>query len=384
VLNSGEARPVVDETYGIVGDHGFSAQLPAWVTRGVHRLSAYAVNLEGKIDAPLERSPAVPGGIELATHVALATSAEGFPTEWRGYPLPEGQLNFVGLSGTLTLHNTADIFSEILFIVAYLPSGSCPTEGTNDPSGPPGLGPTLWSGIIKAPSTGDFTTPVNFTLPVGIPISNCLVVGLGGGTVIGVHRVTSAINLVATYTKYPEASTQILGLDSEFCFGQNWGCQGATTDDTQSFAAVTQITQRSNLDVILGTISDSTFDGSTSFGPPPIGPWTANNDVSIYPESECSQFPAGRSYNGPGDYYGRIPRDAKHLLSAPLSGSGGTGTGETINYLLRGPTNGVSIYKTFSDITLNSGECLVALYGVQHTAGAFDNEDQLRAIVTPL
>jgi len=382
-----EALPKVDEAYGITGNHGFSVQLPSSVTQGVHDLSMYAVNIHGEVGAPLQQSPAVPGATALPTHLALATSAEGFPTKWLGYTLPKGQLQLVGLSGTVTLGNTADIFSEILFIVTYLPSGACPTQGNNTSNGPPGLGPTVWSDIIKAPTTGNFTAPVNFTLPVGIPISNCLVVGLGGGTVAGEHRVTGAIDLVATYMAGPassqSSSAQILGLDSEFCFGQDWGCQGATTNDTQSFAAVTQITQRSSLDVIWGNISDSTFDGSSSFGPLPTGPWTASNDVYLYPAADCTQFPADRSYNGPGDYYARVPTGARHLLSAPLSGAGGAGAGATINSLLPGLTNGIAIYQTYSDIALEPGECLVSLYGVQHTTGAFDNEDQLHAIVTP-
>jgi hypothetical protein len=70
------------------------------------------------------------------------------------------------------------------------------------------------------------------------------------------------------------------------------------------------------------------------------------------------------------------------LVSAPLSGNGGVGEGESINYLMPGMTNGVSVYQTFSDIVLNPGDCLVSLYGVQGTTGGFDNEDQLQAIVT--
>lgn len=375
--------PANQAASGATGNHGFSVQLPSWVTQGVHSLSAHAVNVEGTVDAPLAESPTVPGGRDLASNFSFSTSASGFPSQWFGYNLPAGQLNLVGLSGTVSLQNTANIYSEILFVVTYLPSGSCPTAGTNASNGPPGVGPTVWSDIIKAPTAGKFSAPVSFTLPVGIPISNCLVVGLQGGTVAGPHEVTGTVKLVATYTHSPNNSTQILGMDSEFCFGQNWGCEAATTDDTQSFAAVTQVTQRSSLNAIWGNISDSTFDGSSSFGPLPTGPWIATNDIYVYHESDCSQFAAGRSLNGPGDYYSQIPQDATHLLSAPLSGNGGAGEGETINYLLPGRTNGVDIYQTFSNVTLNSGDCVVSLYGLQDTTGAFDNEDQLRAIVTP-
>jgi hypothetical protein len=146
---------------------------------------------------------------------------------------------------------------------------------------------------------------------------------------------------------------------------------------------VTQVTQRSTLNAIWGNISDSTFDGSDNFGPLPAGPWSSTNEVWVYPAAECAQFPPGRSYNGPGEYTRQIPPGAIPLVSAPLSGSGGAAAGETYNSLLAGPTTGVIVYKTFSGVTLNAGECLVVLFGVNHTTGAFDNEDQIRAIVTP-
>lgn len=158
----------------------------------------------------------------------------------------------------------------------------------------------------------------------------------------------------------------------------------STANDSESFAAVTQITQHSNLNAIWGNISDSTFDGTRYFGPLPSGPWNTTNDVYVYRGADCSQFPAGHSVNGPSNYYSRIPSDATHLLSAPLSGIGGISEGQTINYLLPGKTNGVAVYQTFSKVTLNSGDCLVTLFGLQGTTGAFDNEDQLDAFVTPL
>lgn len=376
-------RPDVDKAYGVTGDHGFDVQLPPWVAQGVHRLSFYAVDAESRLDAPLKGSPTVPGASTVTSHVSFTTSATGFPTKWVGYNLPDGAANLVGLAGTVSLKNSAEIYSEILFYIASIPSGACPTAGTTNPNGPPGLAQVVWSDIVKAPASGVFTTPVNFTLPVGLPISNCLVIGVNGSTVAGPHPVTGTVDLVSTFTPGPAAPTQILGMDSEFCFGQNWGCQAATTDDSQSFAAVTQVTQRSTLNAIWGNISDSTFDGSDNFGPLPTGPWSATNEVWVYPQAECAQFPPDRSYNGPGEYTRQIPSGARPLVTAPLLGSGGVAAGETYNSLLPGPANGITVYKTFSGVTLNAGECLVVLFGVNHTTGAFDNEDQIRAIVTP-
>lgn len=380
-----QSRPDVDMLYGITGDHGFGVQLPAWVTSGVHSLSLYAVSVNGGVGGPLTQSPTVPGGTKLTSQFSFTTSAQGFPGLWFGYTLPAGPLNLVSLSGTVSMNNSANIYSEMLFVVSYLPSGTCPTSGTNVQF-VPGTGPALWSDIIKGPTTGTFSAPVSFTLPVGVPISNCLVVGVNGGTVAASHSVTGTINLTATY-RQGSSSSQMVGLGSEFCFGQNWGCQLATTDDTQSFASVIPITQRSSLNAIWGNISDSTFDGSSMFGPPPSGPWTSLNDVYIYHGAECQQFPPPKQGStvsqSSGNYYSLIPGDATHLVSAPLSGSGGVGEGQTINYLLPGLMNGIAVYQTFSNVTLNAGDCLVNLYGLQGTTGAFDNEDQLNAVVTP-
>ncbi|WP_088741449.1 hypothetical protein [Haliangium sp. UPWRP_2] len=128
-------------------------------------------------------------------------------------------------------------------------------------------------------------------------------------------------------------------------------------------------------------ISDSTFDGSGSFGAPPRGPFTATNDVYVYHGASCSPLHAGA--NGPGDYTSHIPSDAVQLLSAPLSGGAGVQAVQTIDPLLPGLSNGLPLYRSFSGITLNPGDCLVTLYGIQGSSAGFDNEDQLHLIVQP-
>jgi hypothetical protein len=371
------SRPDVDNAYQITGNHGFSVQLPSWVTTDMHRISAYAVSVGGAL-APLTGSPKVPGGSNITSQFSFTTSAVGFPSLWYGYNLPAGQLNLAGLSGTVSLTHSSNLYAEILFMVGYTP-GACPTGGTSAQWGPPGTS-VLWTDIVKAPASGTFTVPVNFTLPAGVPINNCLVVGINGGPVVASHSVTGNVNLVATYTQASATSAQVIDAAGEFCFGQSWGCQAATTDNTKSFANFTAITQRSSLRAIWGNISDSTFDGTSSFGAAPTGAWTAKNDVYIYHGSSCSQFSG--NVNGPGNYYANIPADAIHLLSAPLSGGAGIGPAQTINFLQPGMTNGVTIYQTYQNVTLNPGDCLVTLYGMAGN-GSFDNESQIRAIVQP-
>ena len=109
------------------------------------------------------------------------------------------------------------------------------------------------------------------------------------------------------------------------------------------------------------------------------GSFTATNDVYVYHGASCSPLHAGA--NGPGDYTSHIPADAVHLLSAPLSGVAGVQAVQTIDPLLPGFSNGLPLYRSFSSILLNPGDCLVTLYGIQGSSAGFDNENQLHLIV---
>ncbi len=201
-------------------------------------------------------------------------------------------------------------------------------------------------------------------------MSSCVLVGLNGGTVVAPHDVTSAADLSLTYTAPQSPAQSIIGMGGEFCFGQNWGCQGATTDDSLSFALVTPITQTTRLVALYGDVSDSTFDGTSSFGAPPAGAWTARNDFLVYLGAECSAFGVTSGIAGPSNYYASIPGDATPLLSVPLSGSGiGVST--------------VPVFQAFSNVTLDAGDCLVTLWGLQG-GGGFDNETQVTALDEPL
>lgn len=298
------------------------------------------------------------------------TAAQGFPTAWYGFPV-DGTQSFSSLSGTVSVTNSANLYSEVLFILQYLPTGTCaagPWPSSTPEYGPPGAQP-LAQFIVKAPTEATFTVPIDFTLPGGLPMTNCVLLGLNGGTVTTSHEVTSAASLSLAYTAPKSPAQSILGMGGEFCFGQDWGCQAATTDDAQSFANLTPITATTQLVALYGDISDSTFDGTATFGAPPAGAWTATNDFYVYHGSECASFGVASGIAGPGSYYASIPSDAVHLLSVPLSGSG-IGVAET------------PVYQTFSNVTLNAGDCLVTLWGLQG-GGGFDDETQVFALVAP-
>ncbi|MHB1845208.1 MAG: hypothetical protein ACYCWW_10285 [Deltaproteobacteria bacterium] len=309
-----------------------------------------------------------PSPIELRG--SALTTVTGFPTAWYGFPMPAGQ-QVASLVGNISVTNAENLYSEVLFILKYLPSGSCPTgrwPSTTPEFGPPGA-PGFASFIVKAPTKGAFSLPINLTLPGGLPISSCVLLGLNGGPVSAPQNVISAASLTLSYGPAQAPTQRRVGMGGEFCFGQNWGCQGATTNDSLSFARVTPITTATQLVALYGDISDSTFDGTSAFGAPPAGAWTASNDFYVYHGPECSSFGVSSGTAGPGSYYASIPGDAVHLLSVPLSGSGiGVRTSQ--------------VFQSFTNVQLAAGDCLVTLWGLSG-GGGFDDETQVSALVTP-
>lgn len=307
-------------------------------------------------------SPACAAGPSLALHGTFTTAAPNFPTAWFGVPLPAGDLGYTGLDGSVTVSNSRDIYSEELFIIGYLPAsaGKCISgrwPATTPEFGPPGMS-VLTNLIVKAPTAGTYRAPANFVLP-GAPLaSGCLMVGLNGGTVSTSHDVTSTADLVFHYDTTPNAT--LVSGGSEFCFGQDWGCEDATTDNTQSFAAATPFPGNGTLSALVGDISDSTFDGTPEFGAPPPGAWTARNDFYVYHGAECHLA------SGPGAFYAQIPDDAIHLGSFPISGN-------------KIGASAIPVFKPLS-VPVTTNDCFVTLFGVD-SPGGFDNETQVSAVL---
>jgi hypothetical protein len=302
---------------------------------------------------------------------STTTGATGFPTAWYGFPVQPGQESMNALSGSVTVDNSANLYAEVLFILLYLPSGAC--QAGLWPSSTPEYGPpgsrSLAQFIVKAPTQGTFTVPIDLTFPGGVPMSSCVLMGLNGGSVSAPHDVTSSASLTLAYGAAQAPAQTVLGAGGEMCFGQSWGCQAATTDDAQSFANVTPVSQAMQLVALYGDISDSTFDGTSAFGAPPAGAWTATNDFYVYHGAECSAFGVASGTAGPGDYYASIPADAVHLLSVPLSGAG-IGVSQA------------QVYKALSSTPIAAGDCLVTLWGLTG-GGGFDNETQIFALAGP-
>jgi hypothetical protein len=367
-------RPDVNKAYGITGNHGFSVQLPASATQGPHTISLYPTDAGGGLGGPITGSPQVPGGvnISMSTNGSVSGGANNY---WTAYSLP-ASANLVALAGTVSMTNSASYYSETLFWVEYLPSGSCASG-----SGSSGPAPyqTLWSTIVKAPLSGTYSSPVNFTLPAGVPISNCLIAGMSPGTPSTAHNVSATMNIVATYTTTASTATYIGGMGGEI--------SPAIPGTANEYAVTYTAPWASTLNAIWGNIGDSTYD--PNFNNIPSGAWTVNNYFYIYPAQYCTPgnpyFPGTWNSKmgayGPADFTDHIAPGAIHLFSSPLSGSGES-TAASINYLLPGLTTGQLVLNNFS-YTLNKGDCLVAIYEYTGSAGSqVDSEQQLNAVLT--
>jgi len=102
-------------------------------------------------------------------------------------------------------------------------------------------------------------------------------------------KVTMSADLDLTYEPSNSEANTVVDLSGEYCFGQNWGCENATTDDNRGFGVPITM-PAGQLVELFGDISDSTFDGTDNFGPLPTGKsWGAVNDFYLLPGG-CGQF----------------------------------------------------------------------------------------------
>jgi hypothetical protein len=279
------------------------------------------------------------------------------------------------LTGTISLENHSPNFSEVLWLLAYW-QGSCPVNdqslaGAN----------FIWSDILKNPSQSTSTFPVNLHFPHALPMTGCVGLVFGGGHLVE-GTVTMSADLDLTYVPSAPDPNLVLDLSGEYCFGQGWGCQNATTNDNKAFAVPIPMLQTGHLVELLGNISDSTFDGTQNFGPLPTGEaWGAVNDFYLLPGG-CGPF--GQNLNNHGfpkpqlltTLYTWFPANALHLESVPLEYKipwGDTGEATLQKKVER-------IFPT--PIPVNSGDCMVVIYG-RTGNGATDNETQVHAVLTP-
>jgi hypothetical protein len=313
----------------------------------------------------------------LNIHHSVTTAKTGFPQYLYMYHLLGGAKSPAeaqSLSGTISLENHSPNFSEVLWLLVYW-EGKCPV---NDQSLTGAI--YIWSDILKNPSQSVSDFPVNLQFPQPLPMSGCLGFVFGGGPLVA-GAVTMSADLNLTYKPSTSPQNSVVDLAGEYCFGQNWGCENATTDDEQGFAFPVTM-PAGHLAELFGNISDSTFDGTQNFGPLPTGnAWGAINDFYLLPGG-CGQF--GNNLNNLGfpnpapleTLYTWLPSDAVHLESVPLEyrvPPGGT-TKATLQKRVE------TIFPV--PIAVNAGDCVVVIYG-RLGDGATDNETQVKAVMAP-
>jgi hypothetical protein len=306
---------------------------------------------------------------------SVTTSKPGFPQFLYMYRVLDGAKSAASaqaLSGNISLENSSANFSEVLWLLAYW-EGKCPKndqslKGAN----------FIWSDILKNPSQSVAQLRVDLHFPHPLPMTGCAGLVFGGGPLVK-GEVTMSADLNLTYEPSSSNNT-VIDLSGEYCFGQDWGCQNATTDDEMGFG-VPIVMPAGNLVELFGDISDSTFDGTPNFGPLPTGKaWGAINDFYLLPGG-CGEF--GENLNGQGfpnpvllsTLYSWLPENAVHLESVPLEYK--IPDGETGRATLQ-----KRVEKIPAPVAVNSGDCVVAIYG-RTGNGATDDETQVKAVLTP-
>jgi hypothetical protein len=284
------------------------------------------------------------------------------------FPLPAGEQRFLGLKGNVSLTSQKALFNESLDTVATNTSGACPPDGINFPNytsvynAYPNLQP-LQSFILKNPDKGVSKVAIDYTMPVGLPISDCMVVMLDWE---GSSKVRMRSDLTLIYsTDSSSPAGMLLPTNQEFVFGIYIG-PGSTKNDALSFVQETKISQPGRLLAFVGDVSDSTF-----YIPPPPGLWRTTNDIYLVPGHCPSDIPVnsgGWTPNG-GHYYSDIPSDAQHLLSVPLRG-------------YQAMVAQTFVYKTH-DVKVERGDCLLTLFGLKAPKGGIDSENQVKALFLP-
>lgn len=309
----------------------------------------------------------------------VTTSQIDFPQSLFMYHLLDGA-NSNGearaLKGTISLKNHSSEFSEVLWVLAYW-KGECPVDdqslaGAN----------VIWTEIQKNPTQSEDTLSVDLHFPNPLPMTGCVgFIFAGGPLVKGAGAVTMSADLNLEYKRSETLTNTVIDLSGEYCFGQNWGCQNATTNENDGFAVPIAM-PAGHLMELYGSISDSTFDGTQNFGPLPTGEvWGNTNNFYLLPGG-CGKF--GSNLNSQGfpnpvplaKLNSWLPNNAIHLESVPMdypitqSGTSRASLTRQIETFLPYP------------VKVNAGDCVVVIYGRKGN-GATDNETQIHAVLAP-
>ena len=310
----------------------------------------------------------------------VTTSQVGFPTYSYVYRVLDGARSPAAaraLTGTISIENHGAEFSEVLMYLVYWQS-ECPANS----QGLDAATSVIWSDILKNPTKSKSRFNVDLYFPHPLPMTGCVGFVINGGPLVqGTAAVTMSADLDLVYEPALSDANTVLDLTGEYCFGQNWGCQNATTNDGDAFAVPIPL-PAGHLTELFGNISDSTFDGSDNYGPLPTGKsWGAVNDFYLL-RGSCGKF--GNNLNSQGFPNPKplatlekwLPEDALHLKSVPLERqisceeSARATLDEKVERIFAVP------------VKVNEGDCMVVIYG-RTGDGATDNETQVRAVMAP-
>ncbi|MGA2356837.1 MAG: hypothetical protein ABSG02_20275 [Terriglobales bacterium] len=328
----------------------------------------------GKYDLWGQENAEIPSILHIQQSVT--TSKTGFPQFLYMYQVLDGaksEASAQALAGNISIENYSSNFSEVLWLLAYW-EAKCPVNDRNLRGAN-----IIWSDILKNPSQSVSQLRVDLHFPHPLPMTGCVGFVFGGGPLVK-GEVTMSADLNLTYEPSNANGNTVIDLSGEYCFGQDWGCQNATTDDEMGFG-VPIVMPAGHLVELFGDISDSTFDGTRHFGPLPTGKaWGALNDFYLLPGG-CGEF--GENLNSQGfpnpvllsTLYSWLPENALHLESVPLEYK--IPAGEMGKATLQ-----KQVEKIPAPVTVNSGDCVVVIYG-RTGDGATDNETQVKAVLAP-
>lgn len=309
----------------------------------------------------------------------VTTSQINFPQSLFMYHVLNGadsDAEVHALKGTISLRNAGPEFSEVLWVLAYW-QGECPVDDQSLTGAH-----VIWTEIQKNPTKSEVTLPVDLHFPNPLPMTGCVgFIFAGGPLVQGAGAVTMSADLDVEYKRSDTLANAVVGLAGEYCFGQAWGCQNATTDDKDGFAVPIPV-PAGHLVELYGSISDSTFDGTDNFGLPPTGEvWGATNNFYLLPGG-CGRF--GDNLNSQGFPNPRplatlnswLPPNAIHLESVPMDYQIPPG-GPSLAPL----TRQIETFLPYA-VKVDAGDCVVVIYGRKGN-GATDDETQVNAVLTP-
>jgi hypothetical protein len=330
--------------------------------------------------------PALAQAPSLLQLSARITQDEGLEKHLFSFALPDKPVQWVGLTGTVSLATTLNYFGEALISVNYYAGPNCAAVNglsfaAYDAPGFPPL-TRLASFILKTPRAQVVTQPVAIQVKQGLRVAPCIVVILDGGGAWGPghefgYTVTMQSTLDFAYAPIPagQSPTEIAyGLGGEYGFGS------ASVPSGSGVATILRVNPQAKsrflLDALFGSISASAFDGSSGEAVP-HGVWGVRVAAFTYPGPLCAAyFPVDTPFQGPLKVFSvpiasaALPAGGAMLRVSSLQGEGEAETQTNFD---------TPLYPT----TLSPGDCLLIL----HRAGAngvIDLEDQSTVLMRPL